>query len=71
MGSQRLQQQAQELHGSAPGPQHVCYSCLLGAFARLLTAGVGVSLILLCALGTLLLLLGSLVQPLCDGFALI
>ena len=35
MGSQ-LKKQAQGMYGSAPGPLHVCYSCLLGVLRDIL-----------------------------------
>lgn len=47
MGSQRLNQQAVGLHGSAPG-LYICYGCWLG-FVGLLTAGVDTSDSLACS----------------------
>lgn len=59
MGSQRLEQQAQGLHGSVPGPLHMLW-LLVGCFVGLLTVGEGMFLTLLPALETLFSLLAHL-----------
>lgn len=57
MGSQRYKRQAQDLHRSALGPLHYIIAASFGGFVRLSTVGAGISMTLLFALGTLLLLL--------------
>jgi hypothetical protein len=69
-GSQVLNQQSQSLHRPVLSPLHICYSCWLSIWGRLLTVLLGV-LPLLPALGTLFLLLGCLVQPRCEGMCLV
>lgn len=57
VGSQRQKQQAPGLHGSAPGPLHISYGCNIYVFVGLLKMGVGMSLTLFHAGGTVFLLL--------------
>lgn len=59
-GSQRLKWESQSLSGSTLDPLQIYYGCLV--FGGLLTMAVGVSLIILPALGSILLFLGSLAQ---------
>ena len=62
-GSQRLKQQSQNLHGTALDPLRIYYVVGSVFWGGLLTMGLGLSLTLLPALGSLFLLLGCLVQP--------
>lgn len=65
MGPQGLKQQAQDLHGFAQGPLHICYGCLLGVFVRPLTTEASTH-----AGEILLLLLVCFGQPWCDKLSL-
>lgn len=64
-GSQRLKWESQSLSGSTLDPLQIYYGCLV--FGGLLTMAVGVSLIILPALGSILLFLGSLAQHWCES----
>lgn len=56
---------------SAPGPLCIFYDCYLGISVELLTMREQVYLTLLPALGTLLLLLGCLIQPRFGGICFV
>ena len=68
MNSQRVMQKAWDLQGSVSGPLRIYCSFQLSIFMEFLSVWTSGTLILVPALRDLLLLLGCLVQPWCDGF---